>query len=300
MHKLQAMHRTGYFLMKAVTWIFHVLPMRVNYIFSDFLFFLVYYIARYRRAVVRKNLKNSFPQKSTSELKTIERKFYHHLCDTFIETLYFDRISPEEAKKRVKFTNPELPNNYMDQGRSVVVFLGHYNNWEWLTAWTLYSKYRFYAIYKKLKSKTFEKFYYRLRSRLGTIPLERADTFRQLMHDYQNNITNLSSFIFDQTPRIHEIQYWSTFLNQDSAILTGGEKTAKKLNTVVLFAHMKKIKRGFYETEYILITENAEKTDKFEITEKCTRCLEKIIIDKPQFWLWSHKRWKHKKPVVNG
>lgn len=285
--------------MKAVTWIFHILPMRVNYIFSDFLFFLVYYIARYRREVVGNNLKNSFPHKTSSELKTIEKKFYHHLCDTFIETLYFDRISPEEAKKRVKFTNPELPNNYMNQGRSVVVFLGHYNNWEWQTAWTLYSKYTFYAIYKKLKSKTFEKFYYRLRSRLGTIPLERADTFRQLVHDSQNNVVNLSSFIFDQTPRIHEIQYWTKFLNQDSAILTGGEKVARKLNAVVLFAHTKKIKRGFYETKYILITEDAENTTKFEITEKCTRCLEKIIIDKPQFWLWSHKRWKHKKPVVN-
>lgn len=289
------MHETGYFLIKAVTWIFHILPTRVNYVFSDFLYFLVYNIACYRKEVVRKNLKNSFPQKTFSELKIVERQFYHHLCDTFIETLYFDRISPEEAKKRVKFTNPELPNNYLDQGRSVVVFLGHYNNWEWLTAWSLYSRHRFYAIYKKLKSKIFEKFYYRLRSRLGTIPLERADTFRRLVNDSQQNIANISSFIFDQTPRIHEIQYWSKFLNQDSAILTGGEKVARKINAVVLFAHMKKIRRGFYETEYVLITENAAETDKFEITEKCTRYLEKIIMDQPQFWLWSHKRWKHKK-----
>lgn len=297
MQKVTAMHETGYYLLKAVTWIFHVLPMRVNYIFSDFLFFLVYYFARYRRDVVRNNLKNSYPQKSSAELKTIEIKFYHHLCDTFIETLYFDRISAEEAKRRVKFTNSELPNNYMAQGKSVVVFLGHYNNWEWLTTWSLVSKYPFYAVYKKLKSETFDRFYQRLRSRLGAIPLERADTFRQLMNDFQHSRVNLSSFIFDQTPRINEIQYWSKFLNQDSAVLTGGEKVAKKLNAVVLFAHMKKIRRGFYETEYILITENAAKTDKFEITEKCTRYLEKIIMDQPQFWLWSHKRWKHKKPA---
>ncbi len=291
------MHESGYFLIKAVTWIFHILPMRVNYIFSDFLYFLVYHIARYRREVVRKNLKNSFPQKTFSELKNIERKFYHHLCDTFIETLYFDRISAEEAKKRVKFINPELANNYLDQGKSVVVFLGHYNNWEWLTTWALYSEYRFYAIYKKLKSETFEKFYFNLRNRFGTFPLERAETFRQIISDNHQNMVNLSSFIFDQTPRIHEIQYWTKFLNQDSAVIVGGEKVARKINAAVLFAHMRKIKRGYYEVEYILITEKAGETDKFEITEKCTRYLEKIIMDKPQFWLWSHKRWKHKKPV---
>jgi len=283
--------------MKTLTWILHILPMRVNYIFSDFLYFIIYHIARYRRKVVRKNLENSFPTKTTIERKTIERKFYHHLCDVFIETLYFDHISREEAKKRVKFLNPELPNNYLEQGKSVVVFLGHYNNWEWLITWALYTKYPFYAIYKKLKSKTFEKFYYNLRSRLGTIPLERAATFRQLMSDSQHNIVNLSSFIFDQTPRIYEIHYWTKFLNQDSAVIMGGEKVARKLSAVVLFAHMKKIKRGFYETEYVLITENAGEAAKFEITEKCTRYLEKVIMEKPEYWLWSHKRWKHKKPV---
>jgi KDO2-lipid IV(A) lauroyltransferase len=294
------MYRAGYFIMKAVTWIFHLLPMGVNYFISDFLYFIIYHIGRYRRNIVRKNLGNSFPHKSLSELRNIERKFYHHLCDVFIETLYFDHISKKEAKERVKFTNPEMAENFMKQGKSVVVFLGHYNNWEWLVTWSLYSKYPFYAIYKKLKSKTFEKFYHKLRSRLGTIPLERAETFRQLVNDYQHHNVNLSSFIFDQTPRIHEIQYWTNFLNQDSAILTGGEKVARKLNAVVLFAHMKKIKRGFYETEYILITDNAANTAKFEITEKCTRCLEKVILNKPEYWLWSHKRWKHKKPEEPG
>lgn len=292
------MHETGYFLMKAVTWVFHVLPMRVNYIFSDFLFFLVYHVARYRREVVRTNLKNSFPEKSSSELKTIERGFYHHFCDTFIETLYFDRISSEEAKQRVKFINPELPNSYMDQGKPVVVFLGHYNNWEWLTTWVLYSNHPFYAIYKKIKSPTFEKYYYNLRSRFGTVPLERADTFRRIMNDSQQNIANISSFIFDQSPRIHEIQYWTKFLNQDSPVIVGGEKVARKINAIVLFAHMRKVKRGYYEVEYILVAEKAAETEKFEITEKCTRYLEKVIMDQPQFWLWSHKRWKHKKPTA--
>jgi len=242
---------------------------------------------------------NSFPEKSEKERILIEKKFYRHLCDTFIETLYFDRISEKEAKKRVNFLNPELNNQYLDKGRSVVGYLGHYNNWEWLSNWPLYTNHRFYAIYKKLRSKAFGRFYYNLRSRLGAVPLERADTFRQLMEDTQKGIPSFTAFIADQTPRINDIQYWTTFLNQDTAVVVGLEKIAKKLNAVVLAAHPKKIRRGYYEVEYFLVTENPKETAKFEITEKCTRILENIIREKPEYWLWSHKRWKHKKPIGN-
>ncbi len=291
------MYIIGYYLLKASTWIFHILPMRFNYILSDILYLVCYYIARYRRKIVRNNLKNSFPEKTEQEIKTIERKFYRHLCDTFIETLYYDRISFEESKRRVRYVNSELPNKYLDEGRPVVVYLGHYNNWEWFVNWSLSTKHRFYAIYKKLTNKAFERFYYNLRGRFGTIPLERADSFRTLMEDNQNGIPTFSAFIFDQTPRIKEIQYWTTFLNQDTAVVVGAEKVARKLNAVVIAAHPRKIKRGYYEVEFVLITEHAKDTVKFQITEKCTKFLEKIIKEKPEYWLWSHKRWKHKKPI---
>ena len=289
------MDKTGYYLLRATTWIVHVIPLRLNYIFSDFLFLIIYYVVQYRRNIVNINLSNSFLEKSKSERKLIEKKFYHHLCDTFIETLYYDRISIEESKARVKFLNSELPNYYMDKGRQVVVYLGHYNNWEWFVNLPLFTKHRFYAIYKKLRSKAFGRFYNNLRSKFGAIPLERADTFRQLMDDKQKGIPNLSAFIFDQTPRVNENKYWTTFLNQDTAVIVGSEKVARKLNAVVLYALTRKIKRGYYDVEYFLITENAKETDKFEITEKCTRFLEKVIRENPEYWLWSHKRWKHKK-----
>ena len=289
------MDKIGYYLLRATTWVIHLIPLRLNYIFSDFLFLITYHIVQYRRNVVSRNLSNSFPEKSKRERNLIERKFYHHLCDTFIETFYFDRISFEEAKQRVRFLNPELPNHYLDQGRSVVVYLGHYNNWEMFCNWPLYTKHRFYAVYKKLRNKAFDRFYYNLRRRLGAIPLERAETFRQLMDDAQKEIPTFSAFIFDQTPRINEIQYWTTFLNQDTAVVVGAEKVARKLNAVVLTVHPRKIKRGYYEVEYFLISENARDSAKFEITERCTRFLETIIREKPEFWLWSHKRWKHKK-----
>ncbi len=283
-------------LLKVLSWVIHALPARLNYIISDFLFLITYYIVQYRKKVVRKNLRNSFPEKSDQERLKIERKFFHHLCDTFIETLYFDCISEKEAKKRANFLNPELANQYLDQGRPVVAFLGHYNNWEWMSHWPLFSSFRFYPVYKKLTNKAFEHYYYNLRSRFGGIPLERANTYRQLIEDKQNDIPTFSAFLADQTPRINDIQYWTTFLNQDTAVVVGLEKIARKINAVVIGAHMKKIKRGYYETEYCLITDNSKDTDKFEITEKCTRWLENIIREKPEYWLWSHKRWKHKKP----
>lgn len=282
-------------MLRATTWIIHIFPMRLNYLISDFIYFIIYYIVQYRRRVVSKNLSNSFPEKSGDELKGIERKFYHHLCDTFIETFYYDRISFGESKERVKYINPELPIQYMDQGRPVVVYLGHYNNWEWLVNWPLITEHRFYAIYKKLSSQAFGRFFYNLRSRFGAIPLERAATFRQLMEDKQKGIPTFSCFIFDQTPRVNEIQYWTTFLNQDTAVVVGAEKVAQKIDAVVFVAHTRKVKRGYYELEFYLITENAKETAKFEITEKCTRYLEEIIREKPEYWLWSHKRWKHKR-----
>lgn len=293
------MEKTGYFLLKATTWFLQQVPLRINYLFSDIIFFLTFFIFRYRRSVVNQNLTNSFPDKTQKERNQIARKFYRHFCDTAVETFYFDRISVKEGKNCVIFLNPELPNSYLDQGRDVIAFLGHYNNWEWFTNWPLYSPHRFYVIYKRLKNSNFERFYLNLRSRFGAIPLERGDTFRQLYSDHQKKIPTMSAFLFDQTPRIYEIHHWVTFLNQDTPVILGTEKVAQKLDAVVLFFHSRKIKRGQYEAYYELVTDHAAACTKFEITDKCTRLLEQQIIAQPEFWLWSHKRWKHKREKVD-
>ena len=292
------MKKAGYLSLRAFTWIMQLFPLRVHYFVSDLIFLFTYTVFRYRRNIVQRNLANSFPGKTQNERNRIARNFYRHLCDTAVETLYFDRMSIAEGKSVVKYLNPELPNKYLDQGRQVIIILGHYNNWEWCSNWPLYSKYRFYPIYKKLKSSIFERFYFNLRSRFGAIPLERADTYRQLIYDHQKGIPSTSAFLFDQTPRIYEIQHWVTFLNQDTPVIVGAEKVAKKINGVVLFAHSRKLKRGKYEVKYQLVTDQAAGCSKFEITDKCLRLLEKQIIDNPEFWLWSHKRWKHKREKV--
>jgi KDO2-lipid IV(A) lauroyltransferase len=292
------MEKTGFYLLKSITWVIHLFPLWVHYLVSDLLFILAYKIFRYRRKVVDKNLANSFPGKTQNERDQIARNFYRHICDVFVETLYFDRISISEGKNCVKYLNPELLNGYLDQGRQVLAFFGHYNNWEWFCNLPLYSTHRLYAVYKKLKNNIFERFYRRLRGRFGAIPLERADTFKQLVGDHQKGIPSMSAFLFDQTPRMHEIHHWVTFLNQDTPVVLGAEKVAQKLDAVVLFLHSRKVKRGHYETEFQLVTDHAKSCPKFEITDKCNLLLEQQINEHPEFWLWSHKRWKHKRSKV--
>jgi len=289
----------GYYLLRTLSWLIYRMPLRVLYFHSDLIYMILYHVVRYRRSVVEQNLDHSFPEKTKKERDQIARRFYHHLCDCFLETLYFDRITEEKVRERVIFRNPEVANNYMDKGRQVIVLMGHYNNWECFNNWGLHSKYPSYAIYKKLRNSAFEKFYIELRSRFGSTPLERAMTFRQLWDDSKAGIPGLSLFLVDQTPRVFDIQYWTNFLNQETAVLVGPEKVARKLNSVVLFGKTRKVKRGFYEVELELITDNAKSCDKFEITEKSTRLLEKLIVENPEFWLWSHRKWKHNRADID-
>jgi Kdo2-lipid IVA lauroyltransferase/acyltransferase len=291
---------TGYYLLRLFSWLIYKMPRRVFHFHSDVYFVIVYYIVRYRRNVVDTNLANSFPEKTKKERNQIAKDFYYHLCDTFLETINFDRFSVSEGKNCAKYLNPELPNSYLDQGRDVIIFLGHYNNWEWFTNWSLYSEHRFHPIYKKLKNRAFERFYFNLRSRFGAVPLERADTFRQLITSHQKGIPSMSAFLFDQTPRSTELHHWITFLNQDTPVILGAEKMAQKLDAVVLFLYSKKVKRGYYEIDFRLVTDHAKACPKFEITDKCNHLLEQQIIENPAYWLWSHKRWKYKKEEVAG
>jgi KDO2-lipid IV(A) lauroyltransferase len=289
------MGNIGFYLLRSFTWLVQLLPLRFYFVVSDLVYLVIYYILRYRRKVVTKNLANSFPDKSEEERALIARKFYRHLCDTIFEIFYFDRISEKEGRKCVTCKNPELLNEYLDQGRQVLAFCGHYNNWELNCNLPLYTRHRVYAVYKKIKNPSFERFYCHLRGRFGVVPLERADTFKQLYRDHHDGVPSMSALLSDQTPRKFEIQHWITFLNQDTPVLLGTEKIAHKLDAVVLFLYLRKVKRGQYESEFGLVTDQARQCAPFEITDRCNSLLEQQIILQPEFWLWSHKRWKHKR-----
>ncbi len=270
-------------------------PLRIHYLFSSMIFVLIYHVFRYRRDVVSTNLTNSFPEKTKEEIILIGEKFYRFFCDSIIETFYYDRISVEEIKQRHTVQNIGLVEKYLAEGRPVIIATAHYNNWEWNCSMTLHSNYTANVIYKKLSNNSFDQFYYNMRAQFGIRPIDRSDSYRELLSDLRNNKSSATAFLMDQTPRKHEIQYWTTFLNQETAVLTGTEKISRKLDAAVLFCNVRKIKRGYNSLEFSLIAEHAKDTAPFEITEKATRMIEAMIVECPEYWLWTHKRWKHRR-----
>jgi KDO2-lipid IV(A) lauroyltransferase len=287
----------GYYLFYGINWIVTLLPLPVLYFFSDFIYLLLYYFPSYRRKVVATNLKNSFPEKSEEELKCIEKKFYKHLADLFIETLKLSHMSKSQLMKRFTVCNLGVISKLLEEKRDVIAVLGHYNNWEWLAALPLYTKYKAVSIYKPLQNKYFNMFINKLRSQNGMVLTPMSNIIREIINDRKNNINTISAFISDQTPIKSEIRYWTTFLNQDTPVYMGTEKVASKYDMAIVFFHIQKIKRGYYNLSIELLFDHTAGLPDHLITETHVRRLEEIITEKPEYWIWSHRRWKHKRPA---
>jgi Kdo2-lipid IVA lauroyltransferase/acyltransferase len=289
----------GYYLFYGINWIITLLPLPVLYIFSDLLYFILYYIVSYRRKVVALNLKNSFPEKTDDELKTIEKKFYRHLADIIIETLKLTHMSQSTQRKRFTYTNLGIIDKLREEKRDVVAVLGHYNNWEWPTLLPYYFKYQTIIIFKPLQNKYFNNFINNQRSKFGILLTPTSHVIRDIIKFKINGINTLSIFISDQIPAWGDIKFWTTFLNQDTAVFTGAGKIAAKYDMAVLFFHIQKLKRGHYNLDVELLHDHTKGLSENLITETHVRRLEEIIREKPEYWIWSHRRWKHKKPVEN-
>lgn len=293
------MDAIGYYIFYGINWILTLLPLRVLYIFSDFLFLLLYYFPSYRRKVVANNLKNAFPEKSDEELKSIEKKFYRHLADLFIETFYLTHMSDKELNRRFTYSNIEIIDKLRNDKRDVIAVLGHYGNWEWPTLLPYYLKYKTIIIYKPLQNRHFDRFIYNSRSKNGIIPTPMSHIIREIINNKKENINTLSVFLTDQTPVRSEIKYWTTFLNQDTPVYIGTEKVASKYDMAVVFFHIQKVKRGYYNMNIELLFDHTTGLPDYFVTDAHVKRLEEIIKENPEYWLWSHRRWKHKKPVEN-
>lgn len=285
----------GYYILMAATWPMQLFPLEFHYLISDFLYLFVYHVFGYRRKIVSKNIRNSFPEKSGDEIKRIERKFYHNFVDMFIETLYLTHITQKKHSKRLIIENKEIIDDLYQKGKSVICVTGHYGNWEFSRLFSVHVKHRLYAIYKRLSVPVFDRFFKDLRAKDGAHLLEMRETYKQLISDNKKGINYFAVFIADQRPLEKEIQFWMPFLHQDTPVLMGTEKIAKKTNAAVVWAEMQKIKRGYYKLVFKLITEEPAVTEKFEITQKFMLQLEKAINNCPESWLWTHNRWKFKK-----
>jgi KDO2-lipid IV(A) lauroyltransferase len=289
----------GYYLFYGINWIFTLLPLPVLYIFSDFLYLVLYYVVSYRRNVVATNLKNSFPEKTDKELKTIEKKFYRHLSDLLIETFKSTHMTRANQKKRFTYSNLEIIDKLREEKRDIIAVLGHYNNWEWPTLLPYYLKYKTIIIYKPLQNKYFNSFINNHRSEHGIVLTPTSQVIREIINYRKNDINTVSVFISDQIPSKGDIKYWTTFLNQDTAVFTGAGKIASKYDMAMVFFHVQKVKRGYYNLNIELLFDHTAGLSEEVITEKHVRRLEEIIKEKPENWIWSHRRWKHKMPVEN-
>ena len=288
----------GYSLLYSVTYLFSLLPFSVLYLFSDILYCITYYIVRYRRKIVRKNLKNSFPEKSEKKIIEIEKEFYRHLCDCYFEAVKLLSISEEEMKRRMKFENPEIIERLTSNGNSCILGLGHYGNWEWVSSIILHldSRVKLGFLYKELHSKAFDQLFLKMRSGFGGVPIEKLSAFRRMVKFKQEKQTMLVGFLSDQRPPKRVNQYWTKFLNQDTNVQNGMERIAKHLGCSIVYLDIKKVKRGYYVAKIFVITPDASDEPDNLIMERYIRKLEESVIRDPALYLWSHNRWKFSKP----
>ena len=274
-----------------------LLPFPVLYAISDFLFVIFYYVSGYRKKVVLQNIRNSFPEKSGKEHYAICKKFYMHFSDLVVESIKTFTISEKQVLKRFFVLNPEIIDKYFEQKRSVFIAGGHFNNWELLAVgidkWV---KHKTVGIYTPLSNKYFDGKMQLTRSKYGLKMISTRSVKRFL--DSNPNELTATIFAIDQSPSNPNSAYWMTFLNQETAVLYGVEKYAREYNYPVVYGIINKVKRGHYNLELVDVTASPRETAYGEIIEKTQHLLEIDIRKNPEYWLWTHKRWKHKKPVV--
>ena len=268
------------------------------YVLSDILYVIVYYVVGYRRKVVRRNLAEAFPEWNEAERQRVERRYYRHLCDLLVEGIYNLFASPRAVMQRYRFVNRNILNNYYEKGQTVVLMSAHYNNWEYMvTSLNMQLFHHGIGVGKALSNKVLEPFVFRRRTRFGT-EVVYADTVRPVVDFYdRHQVPCALMMLSDQSPSDPHKSYWTPFLNHDTAFLYGAEYFARKYNYPVFYYEVKKVRRGRYEVTFSLLCEHPEEVPQYGIVEAYVRRLEKQIREQPEYWLWSHRRWKHRRVV---
>jgi KDO2-lipid IV(A) lauroyltransferase len=277
------------------------LPLELLFRISDFLYFLIYTVFKYRVKVVKTNIKNAFPNYSEAKHLEIERSFYIFLCDLFVEIIKAISITETECKARycVSEKAKQVMGSYLEKQQSIILTLGHYGNWELGGAIFGRSTGMYVnVIYRPLSNAFAESLMKNIRSKFGNFPIPMHDTFKTMLSDKKNNLTRATAFAIDQAAP-PESAYWTLFLNQESSVFLGAEKLAHKLNYPVVHVYASRIKRGYYTIHVNTISENPKALAAGELTELITKDIEKIIVAAPETWLWSHRRWKHQREEKN-
>ena len=289
------------FILFAITypiiWILSRLPMRILYMKSDFFYFLIYYVFRYRKQVVLDNLKLAFPEKPEVELLRIRKKFFKHLMDLMVESVKAFSISEKEILKRYTYSNPELVNKYAAEGRSIALMGAHQSNWEWSISLPKVLNIDMYGAYTKLNNTYYEKVVRDSREKFGVIGYKTSEMVRGMQKRFSAKQQGAYILLSDQSPQLHKTYYWREYFNIKVPIHTGAEMLSKRFDLVVINYVTKRVKRGYYTTEFQLITDTPKEFKDYQITDLYTELTEKNILEQPEYYLWSHKRFKHKDKV---
>lgn len=278
-----------------ILWLISMLPFPILYFLSDCIYVLVYYIFGYRKKVVRQNLEMAFPDLTREQRLVIERKSYHHLCDIFLEMIKTMTISEKEIDKRFRFTNLELYRNMEAKQKSIALFCAHYASYEWAVSMNRHITFNGYAIYKRIANRYFDKLVRDIRSRFKAYLINTKETTPTIQQNQVDGILGVYGFASDQSPKASKAHHWATFMGIKTPVHTGAEMLAKKFDMNVIFMRTTKVKRGYYEATFEELVDNPQEVPDYQITDMFLKSVERQIKEAPEFYLWTHKRWKYQK-----
>jgi KDO2-lipid IV(A) lauroyltransferase len=286
-----------YILVYPLLWLVSRLPFKIIYFISDGVYILLYYLIGYRKKVVRNNLALVFPEKSEEERLVIEKKFFRHMCDIFLEMIKTLGISNKEVQKRFTVTNMEVLHELEAKGINTMLMLPHYASWEWVVSLNLQIKSKGYGIYQKIKNKYFDKLVRDLRGRFNTQLISTRESRKILKDAKESKLLLMVGIISDQSPMVIKAKYWTDFMGIVVPVHVGGEEICKANDIIPVYLKTRKIGRGYYEGTVKVLSENPSEVEDYKITDAFLRETEKSIREAPEYYFWTHKRWKHKDKV---
>jgi len=288
------MQLLSYLIVYPFLWLISILPFRILYGVSDFLYFFIYRVFRYRIKTVKENLDLVFPDKTTLEKKKIQQKFYHHLSDIFLEMIKTLSAPKSVISRRFIIKNPQELKRLESLNKSIILMYGHYASYEWSIVVENHISFKGYGVYKRIANKYFDSLVKRIRRKYNTTLIHTKESISQLQELNEKNIRVVVAFVSDQSPKLNKAYHWTDFMGIPSPCYTGAEMLAKKLNHSVAFLKIEKVKRGFYEGTIVTLADNPSDFKNYDITDMFTKAVESQIYNSPEYYLWTHKRWKHR------
>ena len=295
------MQRLVFWLVYPFLLLISILPFKLFYLFSDFVYVIVYHVAGYRKKTVKENLNLVFPEKSAAEIQKITKAFYHHMVDMFLEMVKSISIPNDELKQRFAFVNVQEIQKIRDMDKSILLACGHYASYEWMNALQLYGlDYRGFGIYKKIKNRFFDQMAKDIRGRYEGVLIPTTQATKTIIANEKAGIRGVYGMVADQSPKLDRAKAWTEFLGINVPVFTGLEILSRSLDMPVVYLHVEKVKRGHYLASFKTLSYEPGKEPEYYITRRYFEELEAQIVKQPQYYLWTHKRWKHRNASISS